>query len=57
MMKEYLIPKPEKAMCRNCSFFIRRPDMKPVRWCVKRNFAILNDDQCCTKYIRRKKDE
>lgn len=56
MMKDYSIPKPDKAMCRNCSFFIKRPDMKNVRWCVKRNFAILNDDQCCIKYIRRKKD-
>lgn len=45
----------EKAMCKNCSFFIRRPDMKNAKYCVKRNFAILNDGESCIKYIRRKR--
>lgn len=45
----------EKAMCKNCSFFIRRPDMKNVKYCVKRKFAILNDGESCIKYIRRKR--
>lgn len=43
----------EKACCRNCSFFTKRPDMKNVKYCIKRNFAILNDGECCTKYIRK----
>jgi hypothetical protein len=47
----------EKAMCKNCTYNIKRPDMKNIHYCVKRNFAILNQDQYCRKYIRRKKYE
>ena len=49
--------KIEHAACKNCTFNIKRPDMKNIKYCVKRNFAILNDGECCTKYIRRKKYE
>lgn len=44
----------EKACCKICSFYIKRKDMKNVKYCVKRNFAILNDGECCTKFVRRK---
>lgn len=47
----------EKASCKNCTYNIKRPDMKNIHYCVKRNFAILNQGECCTKYIRRKKYE
>ena len=46
----------EKAMCKNCQWYVKRPDMKNVKYCVKRNFPILNiTADGCTKYIRRKK--
>ena len=53
-MKEYTISKTDSAACKNCSWNIKRPDMKNVKYCVKRNFAIYDDGQVCTKYIRRK---
>lgn len=36
-------------MCRNCAF-----DVNGV--CIKCQFAICNDDQCCNKYIQVKTD-
>lgn len=45
----------EKASCKICSFNIKRADMKNVKYCVKRNFPILNDGESCTKFVRRNK--
>lgn len=46
-----------KECCANCAYNTLRPDMKDVKYCVKRNFPIFDDGQCCAKYLRRKTDE
>ena len=47
----------EPAQCKNCIYYMIRPDMKSkVKYCIKRNFAIYDDGKMCTKYIRRLKD-
>ena len=47
----------EKEQCSNCAYNVNRPDMKNVKYCVKRNFPIFDETQCCARYLRRKNNE
>ena len=40
--------------CVACIYNIKRPDMKDIHWCIKRNFPILNLDIGCAKFKRRR---
>lgn len=43
----------DKNNCKTCAFCVWRPDMKNIKYCVKRNFPILNDGIGCAKYTEK----
>ena len=40
--------------CKTCAFNVMRTDMKNIKYCIKRNFPILNDGEGCSKYVSKK---
>ena len=56
-MKDVLELLVNADCCHNCVYCILRPDMKNVWYCVKNNFAVLNLDQKCDKFIRSKLED
>ena len=46
-----------EKQCTTCIYCLKRPDMKNVLYCIKRNFPILNPSLGCEKFERRNKNE
>lgn len=42
--------------CENCAWCKLRPDMKNIKYCVKRNFPIFDTKQKCVKHRKVEKE-